>query len=92
MSPASLVPGAAAVQSRPIRSGLTTGCSPGTMVRLYARGWQASSPSSVDAAEAADCFDGVQIEAFGEYRQALQRQLLGAVDFPVNQIIGRISA
>ena len=75
------------MQSRSIRSGLTTGCLPGTVVRLYARGWQARSPSSVDAAEAADC-----IEAFGEYRQALQRQLLGAVDFPVNQIIGRISA
>jgi hypothetical protein len=46
----------------------------------------------VDAVEAADCFDGVQIEAFSEYRQALQRQLLGTVDFPVNQIIGRTSA
>ena len=36
-------PGAVAIEP-PIRSGLVTGSSPGTVVRFYARGWQARSP------------------------------------------------
>ena len=47
MSPTSAGQGTAAVKSRPIRSGLLTGCSPGTVGALAtARGWQARSPSS----------------------------------------------
>jgi hypothetical protein len=46
MSPTRRCPGASAVKSQPIWSGLLTGCSPGTVVRSWARGWQARKPSS----------------------------------------------
>src|SRR4051794_1894478 len=48
MSPTSRSPGAplAGSKSRPIRSGLATGASPGIVVRLYARGCTVLSPSS----------------------------------------------
>src|SRR5512132_3096947 len=45
MSPTSRVPGAAAVKSRPTRSGVAAAAASAMVVSRYGRGWQATSPN-----------------------------------------------
>ena len=55
---------------------------------IHKRAEQAGDLERLEVTDAADCFGGVQIEAFGEHRQAPQQQLLGAVQQRIRPLDG----